>query len=191
MTRLTPICALLALVVAASAAALTGAAARDLVNADLRYSVAIPDTCSVEQTTGTIEAVCATAPSATGKPAAQKAASFFLELDAEIVPPDAKPYGDAEFRADIPDAVCGAGDPAEVRIDNVAEAPVGSARVFTASVVCPAIPFLGLEQRRAAVRYVIAQKMRYRLMYRAPVSMFDTHTATGRAFLDSFKTTAE
>ncbi|HRK17409.1 MAG TPA: hypothetical protein PK970_00500 [Hyphomicrobiaceae bacterium] len=191
MTRLLPISALLALLVAGSALIATRALARDIVNTDLRYSVAIPDTCSVEQTTGTIEAVCATAPSAAGKPASQKAASFFLELDAEIVPPDARPYGDAEFRADIPDAVCGAGEPADVRIDNVAETPVGSARVFTASVVCPAIPFLGLEQRRAAVRYVIAQKMRYRLMYRAPVSMYDTHAATGRAFLASFKTTAE
>lgn len=191
MTRLTPICALLAVIVAASAAASTGAAAREIVNTDLRYTVTIPDTCSVEQTTGTIEAVCATAPSAAGKPAAQKAASFFLELDAEIVPLDARPYGDAEFRADIPDAVCGAGEPSDVLIENAAENQAGSARIFTATVVCPAIPFLGLEQRRAAVRYVIAQKMRYRLMYRAPVSMFDTHTATGRAFLASFKTTAE
>lgn len=167
------------------------ASAKDYANADLKFSVTIPDDCAVEETTGTLEAICAPDRDPSKTTETPKARAVFLEIDAEHVPLDAKPYGEAEFRADIPDAVCGAGDAAEVKIENVVEAPAGTSRVFTATVVCPAIAFLGLEERRAAVRYVIGSKMRYRLMYRAPSVAHEKNAAAGKAFFDSFKSTAE
>lgn len=180
---------------ATAAVLISGAAgavhARDLSRPDLKFTVSIPDDCLLEETTGTIEAVCSPDRDAAKTVDLPKARAFFLEVDAEHVPPDAKPYSVPDFRADVPEAVCGSGEPADVKIENVSESAAGSARQFAATIVCPPIAFLGLEERRASVRYLMGPKLRYRLMYRTPTATVDRNAAAGKAFLDSFRSTAE
>lgn len=167
------------------------AAPKTLTNADLKFAVTIPSECRIEQGPGTLEGICSAdldEAKAIGMP---KAKAFLLEIDAEPVPPDAKPYTEAEFRQEIPDAVCGEGDPARVKISNFKSDAASGTTILTADIVCPEIKFLGLEERHARARYVITPKHRYRLMARTPASEAAKTKDVADAFLLSFKQTAE
>ncbi len=160
-------------------------------NTELKYTIALPTACRHEEGPGTLEAICATDldPEASKEIAA--AGALLLEIDAEAVPTDAKPYTEANFREEIPEAVCGSGDTGRVVIGAFAEEKSAASRVLTAEVLCPPIKFLALPQRKAAVRYIIAPGFRYRLMVRAPAETLDKLRPVGVAFFNSFKSTAE
>ncbi len=160
-------------------------------NAELKYSVTVPSECRSEEGPGTFEAICA--PDFDEAKSAEMAAAsaLLLEVDAEVIPADAKPYGEAEFRQDVPEAVCGESDAGKVKLADVVVAKEGSASILTADVACPEIKFLGLPERRARVRYVIQPGYRYRLMARSLASDAGAVKAAADGFLASFKSRAE
>ena len=182
---------LIALLAATVSANLAVAAPKTLKNTDLKYAVTLPSECRIETGPGTLEAICSVDLDEAKAIDLPKAKAFLLEIDAEPVPADAKAYTEAEFRMEIPDAVCGEGDASRVKITNVKSETTDGATVLSADVVCPDIKFLGLEERHARARYVIAPKHRYRLMARAPASEAAQTKQAADAFLQSFKQTAE
>ncbi len=167
------------------------AAPRTVENADLKYSVSIPSECRVEEGPGTLEAICAPDFDEAKSVELPAATALLLEVDGERVPADAKPYGEAEFRREAPEAVCGDGESQKVKLTNFKETRESDARVFTASVVCPDVKFLALAERTADVRYVIAPGFRYRLMARALSSDRPAVKAASDSFLQSFRSSAE
>jgi hypothetical protein len=125
-------------------------------NAELGYSIALPVQCRHDQGPGTLEAVCAPDLDPAKAVEIQAAGAILFEIDAEIAPGDAKPYTEADFRLELPEAVCGEGDSKKVRLENVAEQKDGERTTFTARVVCPELRFLGLAERHAETRTAIA-----------------------------------
>ncbi len=156
-------------------------------NADLGYTIALPSQCRHEEGPGTLEAVCAPDLDPKKSQEIQAAGAILLEIDAEIVPADAKPYTEVEFRQELPEAVCGEGDTNKVRLENVAARTEGDRVTLTARVVCPELRFLGLGERHAETRTIIAGKYRYRLMARYPKDDADMAKPLAKAFFDSFK----
>ena len=164
---------------------------RAIDNADMKYSVTVPAECRIVEGPGTLEAICA--PDFDEAKSAELAAAgaLLLEVDAERVPADAKVYAEGEFRREVPEAVCGDAESLKVKLTNVKANKVGDSDVFTTTVTCPEIKFLGLAERTAEVRYVIAPGFRYRLMARALSSDWTVVKAATEGFLQSFKASAE
>ncbi|MEQ1647556.1 MAG: hypothetical protein ABL898_03130 [Hyphomicrobiaceae bacterium] len=174
-----------------AATSISLAAPKTIINTDLKYSIAIPSECRLEEGPGTLEAICAADLDEAKAAELPKATAFLLEIDAEAVPSDAKPYAEAEFRQEVPEAVCGESDATRVKITNVKIDKTDAASVITADATCPEIKFLGLEERHARVSYVIAPKYRYRLMTRTPASDAAKTKTAADNFFASFKQTAE
>jgi hypothetical protein len=162
---------------------------RTIDNADLKYSITVPGECRTEEGPGTLEAICSPDFDEAKSAEMSAAGALLLEIDAEAVPADAKPYGEAEFRQEVPEAVCGESDTAKVKMAEVKAAKDAAATVLTASVTCPEIKFLGLGERQAQVRYVMQPGFRYRLMARALTSDAGKVKVATDSFFASFKTT--
>lgn len=187
------VCAKLGLaggLLAAATASSVLADTRAYTSTELNYSVALPATCKVEEGPGTLEAVCSPDLDAGKSQAAVAASALLLELDSERVPADAKAYDEADFRQELPEAVCGEANNIKVKIADVVRAVDGNRTTWTATVTCPEIKFLRLAERTAAVRYVIMPAFRYRLMARVPSADKAATQATRDAFLASFAITA-
>jgi hypothetical protein len=126
---------------------------------------------------------------------ASAASALVLEVGVEPVAEDAgkeptalaRRYDEAQFKAEVPENVCGESDKARVKIENVRQA-VEEARVaYTADVTCPEIKFLGLGERRATIEVFLTPGLRYRLMARAPKEEFEQQRETVAAFFASFR----
>jgi len=165
-------------------------------NSEFRYSVALPAGCRHDEGPGTLDAVCSPEFDAEKSLEAAAAASLLLEVDAERVPQDAgtaaadlaERYGEANFKDELPEAMCGEADKARVRIDNIKRVFDGSRVIYTASVACPEIRFLGLGERDGIAQFLITPGLRYRLLARAPKDDFGQNRASIEAFFASFKT---
>ena len=164
---------------------------RTIENTDLKYSIAIPSECRTQEGPGTLEAICAPDMDEAKSVDIPAATSLLLEVDAEPVPADAKPYTETEFRQDVPEAVCGEADNPKTKMVNVKQTQDAGAAVFTATVTCPEIKFLALPERIADVRYVMSKAFRYRLMARSLVSDAEAAKPVKQAYLSSFKPGAE
>jgi uncharacterized low-complexity protein len=162
---------------------------RTIDNAELKYSVTVPGECRTEEGPGTLEAICSPDFDEAKSAELSAAGALLLEVDAEAVPADAKPYGETEFRQEVPEAVCGESDTAKVKLVDVKTTKDGAATVLTAAVTCPEIKFLGLGERQAQVRYVMQPGLRYRLMARVLTSDAGKVKAATESFFTSFKTT--
>ena len=173
------------------AAAPLAARPRTINKPDLLYRVTIPSECRTEEGPGTLEAICSPDLDEAKSVDIPAAAALLLEIDVEIVPAGAARYGEAEFRQEVPEAVCGEADNPKIKLDAVKITKNAGTDIFSASVTCPEIKFLGLPERTAELRYVVAPGYRYRLMGRALSSDQDKVKAAVAAFLASFKTTAE
>jgi hypothetical protein len=164
-------------------------------SSQFRYAVALPAGCRHEEGPGTIDAVCAPDFDPEKSGLADKASALVLGVAAEALPGDgdATPaglqqrFGEGAFREDLPEAVCGESDRARVRIENVKSAMQDARLVLSADVVCAPVKFLRIGERRAAVRYVIAPDVRYRVVVRAPAEDFDKQRVAIDAFLASFR----
>ncbi len=167
------------------------AKSRPIENAELKYSVAVPTECRLEEGPGTLEAICAPDFDEAKSAELPAATALLLEVDAERAPADAKPYGEAEFRQEVPEAVCGESGNIKVKLTGVQGIKDGATTTFTASVTCPEIKFLGLAERSAEVRYVMTQGLRYRLMARSLSTDTPAVKAAIDGFMQSFKTSAE
>jgi hypothetical protein len=162
------------------------AAGKTFENSELKYRIELPDQCRHIDGPGTFEAVCAPDLDAKASADIAAAAALLLEIDAEAVPSDAKAYSLAEFRDELPDAVCGESDAAKV---TSATATIAArAATDSAVIACPAIGFLGLPERTAEARYVITPGLRYRLMARVPKGDVAKAKPAMDAFFASFKT---
>lgn len=165
-------------------------------NPEFHYSVALPLGCRHEVGPGTLDAVCSPELDAAKSLEVPAAASLLLEVDAEPVPQDASKgaadlaqhYNEASFRDELPEAVCGEADRTRVKIDNVKQVLDAARVVYTASVACPEIRFLGLGERDGIAQFLITPGLRYRLLARAPKDDFDQNKASIEAFFASFKT---
>jgi hypothetical protein len=164
-------------------------------NGQFRYVVALPAGCRHEEGPGTIDAVCAPDFDPEKSAVADKASAVVLGVAAEALSADGdttpaglqQRFGEAAFREDLPEAVCGESDRARVRVENVKSAVQDARLVLSADVVCAPVKFLRIGERRAAVRYVIAPDARYRVVARAPAEDFDKQRAAVDAFLASFR----
>ena len=166
-------------------------------NAKFQYSVSLPSGCRHDQGPGTLDAVCSAKFDAQESATASAAASLVLEVSSEMVAGDAKApaelaqsFTEAQFKAELPEAVCGEADRDRVKIDNVRQVLEDDRVVYRADIVCPEIRFLWLEERQASVEYLITPGVRYRLMARAPKEEFEQKKAAIDAFLASFHLTS-
>jgi hypothetical protein len=164
-------------------------------NSQYHYTVAMPPGCRYEEGPGTLDAVCAPDFDAVKSAVVSNATALVLGVAAEAMPADGdtttaalqQRYGEAAFKEELPETVCGESDKARVKIDNLSEAMDGPRLVYTADVTCAPVKFLQIAERRAAVRYVIAPDARYRVVARAPAEDFDRQRAAIDAFLASFR----
>jgi hypothetical protein len=186
---------LLVVLAAKSAPAQAPAETRTFEHGELRFAVAVPAGCRHDEGPGTVDAVCAEEPDPEKSARADAISSLLLSVAAEKVAGDAGKtpaelqlgYGEAAFRAELPEAVCGEADKNRVKIAKVQEAVEETQVVYTAEVLCPEVRFLYIGERRALVRHVIAPEARYRLMARALTEDFDRQRATIDAFFASFR----
>jgi hypothetical protein len=164
-------------------------------NPAFRYEVALPSGCRHEEGPGTLDAVCSSDLDAEKSAQASAASALVLEVGAEAVPADggaaaadlAQRYGESQFKEELAEAVCGEPDRAKVKIEGARQVLEEKRVVYTASVVCPEIKFLGLGERRAQVRFTITPGVRYRVMARALKDDFDKRKEVVDAFFASFK----
>jgi hypothetical protein len=189
-----------ALVAAAALCALPTAteaqpATKAFENAKFQYTVSLPDGCRHEEGPGTLEAICSADFDAEKSATASAAASLVLSVSAEAVsdaagkvPAElAQSYGEARFKEELPELVCGEADRTRVKIDNVRQVLEEARVVYTADVACPEIKFLGLGERQAVAQHLIGPGLNYRLMARAPKEDFQQRRPAVDAFLASFR----
>jgi hypothetical protein len=157
--------------------------------------VAVPKGCRLDEGPGTLDAICSSNldPEKSGQ--VSSAVALVLEVGVELVPADAgvsaadlaQRYGEAQFKEELGEAVCGESDRSRVKIDGAKQVLEDARVVYTANVTCSEIKFLGLGERRALVRFLIAPGKRYRLMARAPAEDFEKQKEVVNAFLSSFR----
>jgi hypothetical protein len=173
----------------------SSAETRAFESSQYRYSVTLPAGCRHDEGPGTLDAVCATDFDPDKSAMASAAAALVLEIGVEPVVEDAgkaatelaRRYDEAQFKAEVPESVCGEADKTRVKIEN-AKQVVEEARVaYTADVTCPEIKFLGLGERRATVEVIVTPGLRYRLMARAPKEEFEQQKEAVAAFFASFR----
>jgi hypothetical protein len=187
--------ALLAALAAGIAAAEAGQDTKIFEVAELRYSVELPNGCRHDEGPGTLDAICSPDLDPEKSAAASAAMALVLEVAVEPVPADAgaqpaelaQRYGEAQFKEELAEAICGESDRAKVKIDNPKQVLEAARVVYTAGVTCPEIKFLGLGERRAMVQFVIAPGLRYRLMARALTEDFEKRKEAVDAFFASFR----
>lgn len=155
-------------------------------DAELGFVIALPIPCRHVQGPGTLEAICAPDLDPMKSADVQAAGALLFELDAEIAPADAQPYTQADFRAELPDSICGTSDAASVKLDAVTEIREGDTQRLTARVTCPDVKFLGLPVRQAEARTIIVGRHRYRLFARHPSEDAAAAAPLAKAFFDSF-----
>ena len=163
--------------------------------AELRYSVELPNGCRHDEGPGTLDAICSPDLDPEKSAAASAAMALVLEVGVEPVPADAgaqpaelaQRYGEAQFKEELAEAICGESDRAKVKIDNPKQVLEAARVVYTAGVTCPEIKFLGLGERRAMVQFVIVPGLRYRLMARALTEDFEKRKEAVDAFFASFR----
>ena len=188
----------LALVAALAAGIVAAEAGQDtkiFEIAELRYSVELPNGCRHDEGPGTLDAICSPDLDPEKSAAASAAMALVLEVGVEPVPADAgaqpaelaQRYGEAQFKEELAEAICGESDRAKVKIDNPKQVLEAARVVYTAGVTCPEIKFLGLGERRAMVQFVIAPGLRYRLMARALTEDFEKRKEAVDAFFASFR----
>ena len=171
------------------------AATQAFENPQFRYAVALPTGCRHDEGPGTLEAVCSPEFDAEKSATASAAASVVLEVSTEIVGDDAnkapaelaQSYGEAQFKEELPEGVCGETDKARAKVANVKQVLEDTRVVYTADVVCSEIKFLGLGERQAVVQVLITPGLRYRLMARALKEDFEQKKPSIDAFLASFR----
>jgi hypothetical protein len=189
----------LMLLAAALAAGVAGAQApgeaKAFENSQFRYAVTLPAGCRHDEGPGTIDAVCSPDFDPEHSAVISNVAALVLAVAAETVPEDAgktpgelqQRYGEAAFREELPEAICGESDKARVKISNVKDVVEDSRVVYTADVVCAEVKFLQIGERRAVVRHVIGPDARYRLVARGLAEDFDKQRERIDGFLASFK----
>lgn len=185
----------MATLVVVSTAAQSSAATKTFANEQYRYTVALPAGCRHEEGPGTVDAVCSADLDPDRSAVASTATALVLEVGAEIVADDAGKtaselalrYGEAAFRDDLPETICGVADKGRVRIDNVQQVLEDNRVVYTADVICSEVKFLQIGERRASVRFLIAPDARYRLVARAPTEDFEKQKDSIAAFFASFR----
>jgi len=160
-----------------------------------RYQVILPAGCRQEEGPGTIDAVCSAEFDAEKSAEASAASSLVFEVGAEAVAGDADKaasalaagYGEDAFKGELPEAVCGEADRTRVKIENVKQVLEEARVAYTADVLCSEVKFLGLGERRAAVKFLVTPGVRYRLLARAPQGEYEQHKHLIEAFLASFR----
>lgn len=183
-----------AALVASLALAQSTAETKAIESSEYRYSVTLPAGCRHDEGPGTLDAVCSTELDPE-KIAMAGASALVLEVAVEPVADDAgkspadlaQRYDEAQFKAELPEAVCGEGDRARVKIDNAKQVIEAAQVVYTADVACPEIKFLGLGERRATVQFLVTPGLRYRLKARAPKEDFEQRKEAIEAFFASFR----
>ena len=155
----------------------------------------LPAGCRHDEGPGTLDAICSTELDPEKSAKASAASALVLEVGVEPVPDDAgkapadlaQRYDEAQFKAELPEAVCGESDRARVKIENAKQVLEEARVVYTADVACPEIKFLGLGERRAMVQFLLTPGRRYRLMARAPKEDFEQRKEAVDAFFASFR----
>jgi hypothetical protein len=187
--------ALLAVLGASFAIAQPTSEAKAFESDEFHYKVSLPAGCRYEEGPGTLDAVCSPELDAEKSNATTTAAALLLEVGVETVADDAgktpadlvQRYGEAEFKAELPESVCGESERTRVKIENSKQVLDEARVMYTADVTCPEIKFLGLGERRAAVQVLITPGLRYRLMARALKDDFEQRKEVVDAFFTSFR----
>ena len=187
--------ALSAVLVASLALAQSTGETKAYESSQFRYSVALPAGCRHDEGPGTLDAVCSSELDPEKSAMASAASALVLEVAVEPVPDDAgkapadlaQRYGEAQFKAELPEAVCGEPDRIRIKIENAKQVLEAARVVYTADVSCPEIKFLGLGERRATVQFLLTPGLRYRIMARAPKEAFEQRKEAIDAFFASFR----
>jgi hypothetical protein len=167
----------------------TGSQAAQLVLGETGISAEIPHHCLTREGPSTAEAVCDPDGSVEHSRRIAAAAALYFEMTVQPLPgsdttPEglAKVYTFADFQKDLPGAICGEDRVSRIKIESP-QRLVGAGRIaYTAIVTCPEVKFLGLQPRRAIVRYILGDGRRVNVMARA---LADDYERT-RPWIDSF-----
>ena len=187
--------ALCAVLVASLALAQSTVETKAFESSQYRYSVTLPTGCRHDEGPGTLDAICSAELDPEKSAMASAASALVLEVGVEPVPDDAgktpadlaQRYDEAQFKVELPEAICGESDKARVKIENAKQVLEAARVVYTADVACPEIKFLGLGERRATVQVLVTPGQRYRLMARAPKEDFEQRKEAIDAFFASFR----
>ncbi len=184
-----------AMMYARPATAQASVATKTFSNEHYRYTVALPAGCRHEEGPGTVDAVCSADLDPERSAQVSNATALVMEVSAEIVAGDvgksptdlALAYGEATFRDELPEAICGESDRSRVKIGDVRQTTQEYRLMYAADVTCAEVKFLQIGERRASVRYLIGPDARYRLVARAPTDDFARQKQAIEAFFDSFR----
>jgi hypothetical protein len=187
--------ALCAVLVASLALAQSTVETKAFESSQYRYSVTLPTGCRHDEGPGTLDAICSAELDPEKSAMASAASALVLEVGVEPVPDDAgktpadlaQRYDEAQFKSELPEAICGEAERSRVKIDNAKQVIEAARVVYTADVACPEIKFLGLGERRATVQVLVTPGQRYRLMARAPKEDFEQRKEAIDAFFASFR----
>jgi len=168
-------------------------------SAEFGYRVTVPNGCRLEEGPGTLDAICSPRFEAQESAQASASAALVLEVVVQPVPEDAGKhaaelalgYGEGEFKEELPEAVCGEGDPRRVKIEDLMQVVESTEVVYSAQISCAEVRFLGLPSRQALVRTYVTPGLRYRLFARALKADFELNKDTIEAFLSSFAMTGD
>lgn len=161
----------------------------------------VPGHCLIREGPGTAEAVC----DPDGSPEASRriaaTSSLYLEVTVQPFaapgggpqPPEAlaQRYTFADFQKDLPGAVCGEERISRIRIESPQRQVADGRVTYAATITCPEVKFLGLEPRRALVRYILTDGLRVNVMARALAEDFDRSRSIVDAFLASVQLQGE
>jgi hypothetical protein len=187
--------ALLGVVFASLAFAQSTVPTEAFESSEFHYGVTLPAGCRHDEGPGTLDVVCSAELDAEKSAKTSATSALVLEVGVEPVPGDAgkspadlaQGYDEAQFKAELPEAVCGEPDGARVKVENAKQVLQEARVVYTADVACPEIKFLGLGERRAMVQFLLTPGRRYRLMARAPKEEFEQRKEAVDAFFASFR----
>jgi hypothetical protein len=178
-----------------ASASAQNAETKTFANEEFHYSVAFPMGCRYEEGPGTLDAVCSPDLDAEKSTTVDSNAALVLEVSVETIagaagkqPAElAQSYGEAEFKAELGESVCGEPERSRVKVANAKQVLEAARVVYTADVTCPEIRFLGLGERRASVQFLVTPGLRYRLVARAQSEDFEERKDSVAAFFSSFR----
>lgn len=155
----------------------------------------VPPYCATQEGPGTFEAVCDPEGDSEKSRAGPAASALYFEISVRSVPEDkglsakalADRYSMAEFQKDLPEAICGEEKSRGIKLDKPEQVAAADSLVYRITLTCPEVRFLGLPERKAAVRYELRNGRRILVQARSLSDDFPRVQREMDAFFASLK----
>jgi hypothetical protein len=193
------VCALLIGALLGGMTATANATPQNVGGADIGVSFAVPPYCAVQKGPGTLDAVCDPEGDSDKSREGPAATALYFAASVAAVPEDKGLAPDAlsqrytleDFKKALPEEICGREKPRGLKIENATRRIEGRTLSYSATVVCPAVRFMGLGVRRASVRHILRDGQRYQVQARALDADFERSKDEIETFFASLKFSLE